>query len=301
MSSLKLTSEQVPKPTIQPFSTIKTPPSVTATSMAQTTRTVEKIEEPETKMCRSETISSTVESHQTERKSEQKFHMKLEHKTPPVIEPKREEKTVVKEVIREEKKIIEPQKTIVEEKTMIENENIETSTIAKKDALSFFESMTKETEAPQKGPKGMIKLVDDADGHEVKVGHLTKNYERSTTFQEVKKPEPRPSEFQTTKKAVHEIFTKLEQGTGPSRGVDNKLFEFPYESYKPSPVETKKTVTEETITSGSSVQGSLMMSSKMETRSESSEMTMGGFNLVPEPPPEIGYMPKPEEMKKKTP
>ena len=171
--------------------------------------------------------------------------------------------------------------------------------------MSFFESMTKETETTPKGPKEMIKLVDDADGHEVKVGKLTKNYERSTTFQEVKKPEPKPAEIQTTKKAVHEIFTKLEQGSTASRGVDNKLFDFPYEPYKP-PSEIKKTVVEETVSSGSSsVQGSLIMSSKMESKVESkmeskSEL-LEGFNLVPEPPPEIGYMPKPEELKKKRP
>ncbi|XP_043261539.1 uncharacterized protein LOC122402644 [Colletes gigas] len=293
-SSMKQTSELLTK-TIHPSTVIKLPPSVTSSSMSETTRTIEKIGEPEMQMSRSEKISSTVESHQTETKSEQKFHMKLEHQTPSVLEPKKEEKTTTKEVIREERKVVEPKATVFEEKSVIANENIETSTIAKKDALSFFESMTKETETGPKRPKEMIRLVDDTDGHEVKVGKLTKNYERSTTFQEVKKPEPRPPELQTTKKAVHEIFTKLEQGSGPSRGVDNKLFDFPYESYKP--VETKKTVTEETITSGST---SSMMS-KMETRSESSEVVMGGFNLVPEPPPEIGYMPKPEEIKKKRP
>ncbi|XP_068967253.1 titin isoform X4 [Bombus flavifrons] len=309
-SSKQSTSEQVTTTKIQPIPPLKTTPIVSSASMAETTRTVEKIEEPGSSLSRSEMFSSTVESHQSQSKSEQKFHMKLEHKTPSVtVEPKKEEKTVIKEVIREEvdKKGFEPQTTVIEEKTKIENENIETSTIAKKDALSFFESMTKETEATPKGPKEMIKLVDDADGHEVKVGKLTKNYERSTTFQEVKKPEPKPAELQTTKKAVHEIFTKLEQGSTASRGVDNKLFDFPYEPYKP-PVETKKTVVEETMSSGSSVQGSVTMSkmeskmeTKMESKSESSEILMEGFKLVPEPPPEIGYMPKPEELKKKRP
>ncbi|XP_050486180.1 titin isoform X2 [Bombus huntii] len=309
-SSKQSTSEQVTTTKIQPIPPLKTTPIVSSASMAETTRTVEKIEEPGSSMSRSEMFSSTVESHQSQSKSEQKFHMKLEHKTPSVsVEPKKEEKTVIKEVIREEvdKKGFEPKTTVVEEKTKIENENIETSTIAKKDALSFFESMTKETEATPKGPKEMIKLVDDADGHEVKVGKLTKNYERSTTFQEVKKPEPKPAELQTTKKAVHEIFTKLEQGSTASRGVDNKLFDFPYEPYKP-PVETKKSVVEETMSSGSSLQGSVTMSkmeskmeTKMESKSESSEILMEGFKLVPEPPPEIGYMPKPEELKKKRP
>lgn len=275
-----------------------------SSTMAQTSRTVEKIKEPDTELCRSETISSTVESHQMERKSEQKYHMKLEHKTPSVVEPKIEGKTVIKEVIREEVRSSEPKSTLFEEK--IENENVETSRIAKKDALSFFESMTRETETIPKGPKEMIKLVDDADGHEVKVGKLTKNYEKSTSFQEVKKPEVKPPELQTTKKAVHEIFTKLEQGSTPSRGVDNKLFDFPYEPYKPT-METKKTVVEETITSGSSSLQSSMTMSKMESKreskmeSKSSELLLEGFNLVPEPPPEIGYMPKPEEVKKKRP
>ncbi|CAK9797379.1 TTN [Anthophora quadrimaculata] len=300
-------SEHVSTTTIQPIPTLKTTPIVSSTSSHQTTRTIEKFEEPETKMSRSETISSTVESHQMQTKSEQKYHMKLEHKTPSVTEPKKEEKTVIRDIIHEEleKRSTEPKTTIFEETTKTENENIETSTIAKKDALSFFESMTKEIETTPKGPKEMIKLVDDADGHEVKVGKLTKNYERSTTFQEVKKPEPKPPELQTPKKAVHEIFTKLEHGSTTSRGVDNKLFDFPYEPYKSPTVETKKTVMEETVTSGSS---SLTMSkmeskteSKMESKSESSEILMESFNLMPEPPPEIGYMPKPEEVKKKRP
>ncbi|XP_076758852.1 uncharacterized protein LOC143428086 isoform X1 [Xylocopa sonorina] len=297
------TSERITTKTIEPIPTLKTTPIVTSTSTAQTTKVVEKIEEPEAKMSRSETISSTLESRQMQSKSEQKFHMKLEHKTPSVVEPLREERTVVKEVRREETKSAEPRTTLIEEKTKVENENIETSTIAKKDALSFFESMTKETETAPKGPKEMIKLVDDVDGHEVKVGKLTKNYERSTTYQEVKKPEPKPPELQTTKKAVHEIFTKLEQGSTASRGVDNKLFDFPYEPYKPPPIETKKTVVEETVSSGSSSVSKMesKIESKMETKSESSEVLMQGFTLVPEPPPEIGYMPKPEEVKKKRP
>ena len=289
---------------IQPTPPLKTTPIVSSTSVAETTKTIEKIEEPGSKMSRSETISSTVESHQSQSKSEQKFHMKLEHKMPSIaVEPKTDEKILLKETVREEvAKSIEPKAT-VEEK--IENENIETSTIAKKDALSFFESMTRETEATPRGPKEMIKLVDDADGHEVKVGKLTKNYERSTTFQEVRRPEQKPPELQATKKAVHEIFTKLEQGSAASRGVDNKLFDFPYEPYKP-PVETKKTVTEEVISSSLQESHVSKIESKMESKTESksdskSEILLEGFKLVPEPPPEIGYMPKPDELKKKRP
>ena len=157
---------------IQPAPPLKTTPIVSSTTAAETIRTIEKLEEPGTKMSRSETISSTVESHQSQSKSEQKFHMRLEHKTPSIaLEPKTGEKALSRETM-EVKKIAEPK--MVEEK--IENENVETSTIAKKDALSFFESMTRETEATPRGPKEMIKLVDDANGHEVKVGKLTKNY-----------------------------------------------------------------------------------------------------------------------------
>ncbi|XP_033332507.2 uncharacterized protein LOC117223969 isoform X2 [Megalopta genalis] len=298
--STKQTISQPAIASTQPIPTIKPPPLVSSSSMSQTTRTVEKLEKPE--MSRSETISSTLESHQTETKSEQKYHMKLEHKTPPIIDAKKEPETISKQFIREEKKLAETKigepTGLFESKTTTENENIETSTIAKKDALSFFESMTKEstTEPASKGPpKEMIKLVDETDGREAKVGRLTKSYEK-TSYQEVKKPEPRPPELQATKKAVHEIFTKLEQAGGPPRGVDNKLFDFPYESYKPAPVETKKTTIQETISSGSSsFQGSLM-TSKTESKSE---LLMTGFELKPEPPPEIGYMPKPEEMAKK--
>ncbi|KAL6428691.1 hypothetical protein ACFW04_007940 [Cataglyphis niger] len=275
-------SEQTP--TIQPsalFKPIKT--------LASTTIDTEKIDGPEIKASKSETISSIIESHETETKTEQKFHMKLEHKTPSIMESKsRTEQTfAIKEA--DERKDLSKPLIKIEEKSTIENENIETSTIAKKDALSFFESITKESEAMPKGPKEMIKLTDEGQVQEAKVGKLTKNYEQAT-FQEVKKStEVRPSEFQTTKKAVQDIFTKLEQGSSP-RGVENKLFDFPYES--PKSTEIKKTAVEEKIISDSSI---------LQLQTESSETMMKSFNLVPEPPPEICYMPKPEEAKKKRP
>ncbi|XP_046833264.1 uncharacterized protein LOC124430549 isoform X4 [Vespa crabro] len=301
--SATLKTEQVAATTIQPSSILKTIPSPAPASTLSTIRTTQVIEEPEMKSCRSETISSTFETHQTETKSEQKFHMKLEHKTPPIIEPRArpELTTTVKQVTQEEisSKFIEPKSVTVEEATKIENENIETSTIARKDALSFFESITKESESVPKRPKEMIKLIDDADGkgHEVKVGKLTQNYERSTAFQEIKKPEPKPTDFQTTKKSVQDIFTKLEYGSS-SRGVDNKLFDFPYEEYKLPPLETKKTLLEDIAVSGAPIIETI---SRLKTQSESTETMTEGFNLVPEPPPEIGYMPKPEEIKKKSP
>ncbi|XP_014601997.1 PREDICTED: uncharacterized protein LOC106785786 isoform X2 [Polistes canadensis] len=308
--------------TIQPSSilkTIPTPSPLTTTtttlpppppSSLSTIRKTEIIEDiPEMKTCRSETISSTFESHQTETKSEQKFHMKLEHKTPSLIEPKArpEPTTTVKKVAKEEfiSKYVEPitpSATTVEEQTKIENENIETSTIAKKDALSFFESITKESESVPKGPKEMIKLTEDTDGkgHEIKVGKLTQSYERSTAYKEIKKPEPKPMDFQTTKKSVQDIFTKLEHGSS-SRGVDNKLFDFPYSDYKSPLLDTKKTMMEDITVSSTPIESSSTFS-RLETKSESSEtMMMKGFNLVPEPPPEIGYMPKPGEIKKKSP
>ncbi|XP_015171223.1 PREDICTED: titin isoform X2 [Polistes dominula] len=303
--------------TIQPSSILKTIPTpspapITTTpilpSSLSTIRKTEVIDEiPEMKTCRSEKISSTFESHQTETKSEQKFHMKLEHKTPPIIEPKArpELTTTVKKVVQEDftSKLIEPPSVAtVEEQTKIENENIETSTIAKKDALSFFESITKESETVPKGPKEMIKLIDDSDGkgHEVKVGKLTQSYERSTGYQEIKKPEPKPMDFQTTKKSVQDIFTKLEHGSS-TRGVDNKLFDFPYSDYKSPLLDTKKTIMEDITISSSPIESSASMFTRLETKSESSETMMKGFTLVPEPPPEIGYMPKPDEIKKKSP
>ncbi|XP_019884311.1 titin isoform X6 [Camponotus floridanus] len=276
ISSSILTSEQIPA--IQPSLLFKpiTPYKID---------TIQKIDGPEMKASKSETISSIIESHESEMKTEQKFHMKLEHKTPSIMESKfRTEQIAIKEA--DERKDVSKPLITTEEKSTIENENIETSTIAKKDALSFFESITKESEAVAKGPKEMIKLTEEGQVQEAKVGKLTKNYEQAT-FQEVKKStEARPSEFQATKKAVQDIFTKLEQG--PSRGVENKLFEFPYESFKPT--ELKKTAVEESIISDSFI-----------SQTESSETMMKSFNLVPEPPPEICYMPKPGEAKKKHP
>lgn len=251
---------------------------------------MQKIKEPEIKTSKSETISSIIESHETETKSEQKFHMKLEHKTPSIVESKsRIEQTIAtKEIDRDKRDVTKP--LIKTEEKSIDNENIETSTIAKKDALSFFESITRESEIMPKGPKEMIKLTGDGQVQEAKVGKLTKNYEQATICQEAKKPEARPSEFQTTKKAAQDIFTKLGQGLS-SRGVENKLFEFPYESSKLAPMEVKKIV-EERIASDLSI-------SQLQIQTKSSEAMMKSFDLVPEPPPEICYMPKLEEIKKR--
>lgn len=253
---------------------------------------MQKIKEPEVKTSKSEMISSIIESHETETKSEQKFHMKLEHKTPSIVESKSrtEQMIATKEIDRNKRDVTKP--LIKTEEKSIDNENVETSTIAKKDALSFFESITRESEIMPKGLKEMIKLTGDGQVQEAKVGKLTKNYERTTICQEAKKPEARPSELQTTKKAAQDIFTKLGQGSS-SRGVENKLFEFPYESSKLPPMEVKEIV-EERIASNSSI-------SQLQIQTKSSETMMKSFDLVPEPPPEICYMPKPEEVKKKRP
>ncbi|CAL1681896.1 unnamed protein product [Lasius platythorax] len=283
ISSGILTSEQIPA--IQPSALFK--PITTPTST--TIDTVQKIDGSEIKTSKSETISSIIESHESETKTEQKFHMKLEHKAPSIVESKSRTEQIIAIKEADERKDVSEPLIKTEDRSTFENENIETSTIAKKDALSFFESITKESEAIPKGPKEMIKLTEEGHVQEAKVGKLTKNYERAS-FQEVKKStEAKPSEFQVTKKTVQDIFAKLEQGLSP-RGVENKLFEFPYES--PKPTEIKKTSVEERIISDSSIS---------QLQMESSETMMKSFNLVPEPPPEICYMPKPEEAKKKRP
>ncbi|XP_015607040.1 titin isoform X3 [Cephus cinctus] len=320
-----LTAEHISTTKIQPSSGLKTLTPSSAPASSSSIRTVKTIEEThpvtESHTTRSETISSTIESHHSETKSEQKFHMKLEHKTPTIIQYEStttksasgqpQEKVTVSSTSsgtntsRESGQDNTTQTTCtkVEDKSIevVENENVETSTIARKDALSFFESKSKEsTESVAKGPKEMIKLAEDVGpGYEVKVGKLTKNYERSTKFEEVKRNEPAASDYQTTKKAVQDIFTKIEQGPSP-RGIDNKLIEFPYEGYKLPPLEIKRTILEDTTASGSPIHGTLTIS-KLQAQSESAEAMMSGFNLVPEPPPEIGYMPKVEVAKKKRP
>ncbi|XP_012542170.2 titin isoform X3 [Monomorium pharaonis] len=276
ISSSILKSEQIPAAATELIGLLK--PVMTSTAIDG----MQKKDRSEIKASKSETISSLIESHESETKSEQKYHIKLEHKTPSIVESKLQtEQTMVTKMVDSDRtditKPIEIEKTSV-----INNENIETSTIAKKDALSFFESITKEREIMPKESKEMIKLTEDGQVQEKKVEKLTKDYERASTYQEAKKLEVRPSEFQTTKKAAQSVFTKLEQGLS-SRGVENKLFEFPYESSKLQP-KLKETV-EEKIASDLQLQ----------IQTKSSESTIKSLDLVPEPPPEICYMPKPEE------
>ncbi|XP_018360288.1 PREDICTED: titin isoform X3 [Trachymyrmex cornetzi] len=281
ISSGTLMSEQIPTTALVEL--------VKPVTISSTINTVQKITEPEIKTSKLETISSTIESHETETKSEQKFHMKLEHKTPSIVESKPRIEQMIATNDRDKENVTKPLiKT--EEKSTINNENIETSTIVKKDALSFFESITKESEIMPKGPKEMIKLTEEGQIQEAKVGKLTKNYEQATIYQETKKPEVRSSDLQTMKKAAQDIFTKLEQGSS-SRGVENKLFEFPYESSKLPSMEVKKTVKEKTFVDSSI--------SQLQNQTENFKMMMKSFDLVPEPPPEICYMPKPEEKKKR--
>lgn len=294
---------------IQPSAALKTP--IPPTSSCSSIRTIQS--ETDTKASRSETILSTIESHRSETKSEQKFHMKLEHKAAPLFpteagdleyaKPSKDKKTTI-ETQREEMtsggKLIEKEvKTYGEEETL--NENVETSTVAKKDALNFFESMSKGSDNIPKGPKDMIKLteteVGKGPGSDVQVGKLTKNYERTTKFEEAVK-EPAKPDFKQSKKAVQDIFSKFECGSS-SRGIENNLIEFPYEGYKLPPLEIKRTILEDVTASGSPIHGTLTIS-KLEAQSESAEAMLKGFNLVPEPPPEIGYAPA-EGAKKKLP
>lgn len=294
---------------IQPSAALKTP--IPPTSSCSTIRTIQS--ETDTKASRSEMISSTTESHRSETKSEQKFHMKLEHKAAPLFEgatgdleyakPSKDKKTTVettKEEMTSDGKLIEREiKTYDEEATL--NENVETSTVAKKDALNFFEAMSKGSDTIPKGPKDMIKLTEKeigkGPGCDVQVGKLTKNYERTTRFEEAVKEPPKP-DFKASKKAVQDIFCKFEQGSS-TRGIENNLIEFPYEGYKLPPLEIKRTILEDVTASGSPIHGTLTIS-KLEAQSESAEAMLKGFNLVPEPPPEIGYAPA-EGTKKKLP
>ncbi|XP_012286354.1 titin [Orussus abietinus] len=253
--------------------------TVPTTPLKSVSETLKK-DAVETKLL-SETISSTVESHRSEIKSEEKFHVKLEHKTPDILEP--DERAT---------RLLEVEK---------ENENVETSRIARKDALSFFESKVKEaTELPvlprveTTSLESTLKTISKASAptYEVKIDKLTKSYESSGKIAEPERQEPAPVfDFRSSKKSVGDLFKKFEQGSTSGRGIDNNLIEIPtYEGYKlPSfASSSKKTVVEET-------------SNTSKLRSETQESVLEGFDLVPEPPPEIGYMPKIEPDKKKRP
>ncbi|XP_057334956.1 titin isoform X6 [Microplitis mediator] len=317
LPSAALTAEHIATTTIQPSSTLKTLNPSSGSTPSSKIRKIELIgqkngqhtEEVIEKATRSEMISSTIESHQSETKSEQKFHMKLQHQAPdlfgtdtpaaPTVTT-----TTTKISTKETQKGGEPVSTrtteFMESKTTEkdlaeENENVETTTIAKKDALSFFESMSKDSELTPKGPKAMIKLTEeDKDGnYDVKVDKLTKNYERSTKFEEVKKPVPEAP----AKKSVQDISHKFETPV-ITKGVDNVMIDFPYDDYKLPALNIQRTVLEDTTASGSPIHGTLTIS-RLVAQSESAEKMLSGFNLVPEPPPEIGYMPKSEEEVKK--
>lgn len=313
---------------IQPSSTLKTivPEHSTGTDSIRTVQLMENRTDGGShapgveRASRSEYISSTTESHQTETKSEQKFHMKLQHKSAPLFDeeggesvdagPRIRTTTTTKTSSQETKvgdepastktcEFIETKKTELPSKssgeaTQEENENVETSTIAKKDALNFFESMSKDSESTPRGPKAMMKLAQDTEdgNYDVKVDKLTKNYERTTKFEENYRTE-RPT-VETSKRASQDVFEKLEKGGMPGRGLDNAMIDFPYEDYKLAPLEMKRTILEDTTASGSPIHGTLTIS-KLQAQSESAEAMLTGFNLVPEPPPEIGYMPKPDE------
>jgi hypothetical protein len=277
---------------IQPSAAIKTP--FPPTSSSSTIRTINsEITGESQKASRTEMISSSIESHRSETKSEQKFHMKLEHKPAPFDSTQREEKILSNN----------GNYNIIDEKSeIIENENIETSSMARKDALSFFESMSKASDNLPKGPREMIKLTNEDDGTgpgcDVRVEQLTKNYERSTKFEEANSEIPKP-DIQAGKKVVQEIFNKFERGSS-SRGIDNTMFDFPYEEHKLAPLQCTRTILEDVTASGSPIHGTLTIS-KLEAQSQSAEAMLKGFNLIPEPPPEIGYAPKPEDLIKKRP
>ncbi|CAG5081160.1 Similar to sls: Titin (Drosophila melanogaster) [Cotesia congregata] len=319
LPSAALTAEHIATTTIQPSSTLKTL-NPTPSSTSSKIRKIELIgpksnqhtEEIVEKATRSEMISSTIESHQSETKSEQKFHMKLQHQAPSLFEGDSSTPaaptvttTTTKISTHETQKGGEPVTTrtteFVESKTLEkeaeENENVETATIAKKDALSFFESMSKDSEMTPKGPKAMIKLTEeDKEGnYDVKVDKLTKNYERSTKFEEVKKPIPET--LTPAKKSVQDISHKFEAPI-ITKGVDNVMIDFPYDDYKLPALNIQRAVLEDTTASGSPIHGTLTIS-RLVAQSESAEKMLSGFNLVPEPPPEIGYMPKPDEEVKK--
>lgn len=275
---------------IQPSAAIKTPfPSSSASSTIRTIKS-ETSEEVQ-KASRTEMISSSVESHKSETKSEQKFHMKLEHKPAPLDLSSREEKTETTQTT------VGGQDFVDQTTEVTENENIETSTMAKKDALNFFESMSKGSDGILKGPRDMIKLTEEDDGTgpgcDVRVNQLTKNYERSTTFQEASREAPKP-DIAAGKKVVQDIFNKFEKSSSTSRGIDNTLFDFPYEDHKLPSLSCTRTILEDVTASGSPIHGTLTIS-KLAAQSESAEAMLKGFNLVPEPPPEIGYAPKPDE------
>uniref|UniRef100_A0A0C9RAI6 Unc-89_2 protein n=1 Tax=Fopius arisanus TaxID=64838 RepID=A0A0C9RAI6_9HYME len=298
LPSAALTAEHIATTMIQPSPILKTlvpPPSSTTPLLRRielitpttSTKTSKKTEEIVEKATRSEMISSTIESHQSETKSEQKFHMKLQHEAPDLIIDNAKESSSTRLVQDVMKKM--DTKTVDSTETQ-DNDNIETSVLAKKDALNFFESMAKEGETAPKINRAVIDLNEEAkDGnYDVKVDKLTKNYERSTKFEEVRGSNE--TEVQS-KKLVQNISNKLQNSGMKDKGIENVMIDFPYDNYKLPLLNTQRTILEDTTASGSPIHGTLTIS-KLAAQSESAEKMLSGFNLTPGPPPEIDYMPK---------
>ncbi|XP_028982442.1 muscle M-line assembly protein unc-89 isoform X2 [Diachasma alloeum] len=297
LPSAALTAEHIATTMIQPSPILKTllpssSSSSTSTSMTPSLRKIElitpttsgvtkKTEEIVEKATRSEMISSTIESHQSETKSEQTFHMKLQHEAPELILNNINESPSTQLGENIMKKNTDSSQ---------ENENVETSVIAKKDALNFFESIAKEGETIPKINKAIIDLNEEAkDGnYDVKVDKLTKNYERSTKFEEVRGNNE--SDVQS-KKLVQNMSNKLQSSVIKDKGIENIMIDFPYDNYKLPLLNTQRTIFEDTTASGSPIHGTLTIS-KLAAQSESAEQMLSGFRLMPGPTPEIDYMPK---------
>ncbi|XP_063986915.1 muscle M-line assembly protein unc-89 isoform X2 [Diachasmimorpha longicaudata] len=309
LPSAALTAEHIATTMIQPSPILKTivPPSTSLpTSMTPSIRKIEligptasgvtrKTEEVVEKATRSEMISSTIESHQSETKSEQTFHMKLQHEAPELIlngandnglPSTRLVDDVMKKIDRQQQRVSET-KTDSSQET---NDNVETSVIAKKDALNFFESIGKDGDTAPKINKAIVDLNEEAkDGnYDVKVDKLTKNYERSTKFEEVRTNNESDVKSQ---KLVQNISSKLQSSGIKDKGIENIMIDFPYDNYKLPLLNTQRTIFEDTTASGSPIHGTLTIS-KLAAQSESAEKMLSGFNLTPGPPPEIDYMPK---------
>lgn len=287
--------------------------SSTVTSPYSTTlRTTERVDGVES--CRSEKISSMVESHNSEMKSEQKIHMKLEHSPLPLFDENQKSyitsttanlleqkaptfipKTFQVPKLSSSERIVDNNN--VETLEQSQNENVETSRIARKDALNFFESITRDALADSvqlKGPKEMIDISDVDAETRAKVNKLAQDFEyKYKVDSTADRPQPGGVVRTSSTKAIRDMFNKIDQDES-TRNIESKpVVDFPFEEYKLPPLEIKRTILSDTTSSGSPIHGHLTIS-KLEAQSRSAEAMMRGFNLVPEPPPEMGFMPKSE-------
>lgn len=233
----------------------------------------------------SENAISVTETMKTEKKISvrmERSHSPKEKWHTPFIERK------LAEPVEEDKEPLKPEK--LEEVAPIQlpheesNEDIDRSSITKRSALDFFKTKMKESEELQKIPEPQKPkpLLHSISTEETEIPPTNEVFSKQ-------------SEIVSQLKTVHlQQESAEEKKVGKSKPAYIDAISLAKESYsivKEEKSSFNKIEIEEKITEP------LIKAIKLQPRKEilSPEIFENGFNLTPEPPPEIGFIPKPEK------